>query len=111
MKIKLLILFILSFFMFLPSFSEESVILPSEKGRVMSVQYVDTDDAVVQTKQVAEIKILTGEFKGQTVELENVLTGNPYYDIKLKKGIKVLLHAEENEAGGVEYSVEDICRA
>ena len=111
MKIKLLILFILSFFMFLPSFSEESVILPSEKGRVLSVQYVDTDDAVVQTKQVAEIKILTGEFKGQTVELENVLTGNPYYDIKLKKGIKVLLHAEENEAGGVEYSVEDICRA
>ena len=65
---------------------------------------------VVQTKQAVKVRLASGEFKGETVDLENILTGNPYYDIKLKKGVRVLLHAEDN-GKGVEYSIEDVKRA
>lgn len=108
---KKIFLILISFlFTFVPAFSDEGQILPSETGIVQSVEYIDTDNNIVQTKQKVEIKLLSGEFKGQTVELENALTGNPYYDIKLKKGSKVILHTEDN-GDGVEYSIEDVKRS
>jgi uncharacterized membrane protein len=110
MNLKNLIILILSVFLTIPVLAEEAKILPSETGRVISVQYIDTNDEFAQTKQEVEVKLLSGEFKGETVTLENILTGNPYYDIKLKSGTKVLLHAEDN-GEGVEYSIEDIKRS
>ena len=75
------------------------------------MQYIDlNDDTVSQTKQAIQVRLLTGEFKGETIELDNMLTGNPYYDIKLKKNTKVILHAEDN-GEGVEFSIEDIKRS
>lgn len=106
MKYLLLILSML----FLPVLADEAKILPSQTGIVEKVQYVDlNDDTVSQTKQTIQVRLLTGEFKGETVELDNMLTGNPYYDIKLKKNTKVILHAEDN-GEGVEFSIEDIKR-
>lgn len=110
MNIKNIIIFVFSLFITLPIFADETKILPSETGVVQSVQYVDTKDGYLQTKQDVEVKILSGEFKGETIQLDNALTGNPNYDIKLKKGTKVLLHAEENN-GEVTYSIEDIKRS
>ena len=107
---KRILLLILSFFILLPVFAEEPVILPSETGIVQNVTYIDTDDGITQTKQKAEIKILTGEFRGENIVLENALSGNPYYDIRLKKGTKVILHAEDN-GNGIEFSISDIKRA
>lgn len=107
MKYLLLILSML----FLPVMADEAKILPSQIGIVEKVQYVDlNDDTVSQTKQTIQVRLLTGEFKGETVELDNMLTGNPYYDIKLKKNTKVILHAEDN-GEGVEFSIEDIKRS
>lgn len=107
MKYFLLILSML----FLPALADETKILPSETGIVESVQYVDlNDNNVSQTKQTIKVKLLSGEFKGETVELDNMLTGNPYYDIKLKKNTRVILHAEDN-GEGVEFSIEDIKRS
>ena len=113
MKKFLLIVFAIFTMIFMPAFAdnEEGKILPSETGVVESVEYVDLeDDAVSQTKQRILVKLLSGEFKGETVELDNMLTGNPYYDIKLKKNTTVILHAEDN-GSGIEYSIEDIKRA
>ena len=107
MKYLLLILSML----FLQVMADEAKILPSQTGIVENVQYVDlNDDTVSQTKQTIQVRLLTGEFKGETVELDNMLTGNPYYDIKLKKNTKVILHAEDN-GEGVEFSIEDIKRS
>ncbi len=107
MKYLLLILSML----FLPVMADEAKILPSQTGIVEKVQYVDlNNDTVSQTKQTIQVRLLTGEFKGETVELDNMLTGNPYYDIKLKKNTKVILHAEDN-GEGVEFSIEDIKRS
>ncbi len=107
MKYLLLILSML----FLPVMADEAKILPSQTGIVENVQYVDlNDDTVSQTKQTIQVRLLTGEFKGETVELDNMLTGNPDYAIKLKKNTKVILHAEDN-GEGVEFSIEDIKRS
>ena len=107
MKYLLIILSLL----FLPVMAEDTKILPSQTGIVEKVQYIDlNDDTVSQTKQAIQVRLLTGEFKGETIELDNMLTGNPYYDIKLKKNTKVILHAEDN-GEGVEFSIEDIKRS
>ena len=110
MNLKYFIILLFTFVFTLPVFADNVRFFPSETGKVISVNYVDTDETIAQTKQIATIKILSGEFKGETVNIDNVLTGNPYYDIKLKKGVKVLLHVEDN-GDGVEFSIEDIKRA
>lgn len=108
---KKLVIFLIMLLSIIPCFADEGKILPSELGLVQKVEYVDlTDTNVTQTKQAIEVKLLTGQFKGEIVELDNMLTGNPYYDIKLQKNTKVILHAEDN-GDGVEYSVEDIKRS
>ena len=97
MKIaRLLIIFLFSLFITFPAYSEETKILPSETGVVQEVTYIDENNDYAQSKQAVKIKVLSGEYKGETIELENILTGNPYYDINLKKGAKVILHAEDN---------------
>ena len=109
---KRFLLIILAFFI-MPCFAddENTKILPSQTGIVEKVQYVDLDEGnISQTKQVVDVRIISGEFKDEVVELDNMLTGNPYYDIKLKKNTKVILHAEDN-GNGVEFSVEDIKRS
>ncbi len=49
------------------------------------ITYIDIDEEAAQTKQEVEIKLKDGNL----VLIDNILTGNPYYDIKLKKGIKL----------------------
>ena len=85
-------------------------LLPSQLGLVQKVEYVDTDNEVAQVKQVVDIKVLSGNLKGSLIQVDNMLTGNPYYDIKLKKGMKVILHAEEGEDIPV-FSIEDVYRS
>ena len=106
-KLLVLFLFILSL---IPVFADETVILPSQRGIVKSLEYVDLDNQMTQAKQILQVKLTTGEFKGEIIELENMLTGNPYYDINLKENSRVILHAEDN-GNGIEYSVEDVERA
>ena len=108
---KKIVLLLLMLIFTLPVFADEPEILPSALGKVTRVEYVDmNDENISQTKQQVEVKILKGEFKGESVILDNVLTGNPYYDIKLKKNTKVILHAEDN-GSGAEFSIEDIKRS
>ena len=108
--IAFLVLFLLTG---LSVFAEnETNVLPSQLGVVQSVEYVDLTDnpEISQVKQSAKIKLIKGELKGNLVKVDNVLTGNPYYDIKLKKGCKVILHVED-DGDGLIFSVEDIHRS
>ena len=90
--------------------AEENKILPSQLGIIKSVEYVDVDNNMTEVKQVAEVELIKGEFKGKRVFIDNVLSGNPYYDIKLKKGTKVLLHVEAID-DELEFSIQDIQRS
>ena len=107
-KVFVLVIFLL--LSFASVFANEAKLLPSQIGIVQKVEYADIENDVAQVKQVAEIKLLKGEFKDKKILVDNILTGNPFYDIKLKQGLKVILHVEENE-DGLFFSVEDIKRS
>lgn len=89
--------------------------LPSQIGQILSVESFkeiapSPEGGLKQTRQSVELKILTGNHKGEKVIIDNVLTGNPAYDINLKPNEKVILHVEETN-GNVNYFVEDKYRA
>lgn len=108
---KFLSILILFFLLTITSvFAENSEVLPSQIGIIRSVKYVDSNNTTTETTQLAEVEIITGNFKSERILIENILTGNPYYDIKLKKGLRVLLHVEsiDNE---LIFSIEDIQRS
>ena len=107
---KKFIVLIFIFFISISVQADETKILPSQTALVKNIDYVDVQDGAIQTKQQAELKLLSGDSKGEEIILDNILTGNPYYDINLKKGMKVILHAEDN-GEGIEYSIEDIQRS
>ncbi len=89
----------------------ETEILKSRLGIVKNIEYVDlTNSTFEQVKQNVTVKILDGEFKDSLVNIDNMITGNPYYDIKLHKGTKVILHVE-NIGGDYIFSIQDIKRS
>ena len=90
----------------------EDSVLPSETGVVQSIENIYSDDNAGQqgTQQIAKVKILSGEYKGEEREIVNILTENPAYDIQLKKGDKVVLHLEEDPTGGMNFFIADLKR-
>ena len=93
-------IFLSLLFSFLPV-NAENTILQSQTGVVKNIQY---EDASIQdehaTKQLVTVEIISGEYKGSERIIDNMLTGNPAYDIPLKKGDKVVLHLESSSEIG-----------
>ena len=91
---------ILLLFLGIPTLADQNkAVLPSETGIVESIKYEDAENlnqGESTTKQLVTVKVLTGNFKGTKRLIENMLTGNPAYDINLTKGNKVVLHVEPN---------------
>ena len=61
------------------------------------------------------MEILSGEFKGEVRTVENIISGNPYYDINLKRGSKVVVHVEPKSefvisSEDVEFFITDVER-
>lgn len=101
--------------MVLPVFADEQKeTLPSETAIVTDISYEDIQNQET-VKQTVTIKMLTGMFKGSERIIDNMLTGNPAYDINLSKGDKVIIHVEplsetvasEND---VDFFIADIKR-
>jgi len=104
----LIIMFLLSI---CNSFATEQSTLPTQIGIIKDVKYIDLEnDSIVQTKQIAEIKLLKKPLKNQIISVENILTGNPNYDINIKKGMKVILHVEEDEENNLLFSIDSVYR-
>lgn len=99
------------------TFAEDlKLVLPSETGVVENINYVDIPNLEEQTKQEVTVKILTGQFKGTTRIIDNMLTGNPAYDIPLSQGNKVIIHTEPTSeniitADDVDFFIADIKRS
>ena len=112
MKRFLIILFIL---LGLPVFAEN--VMHAQRGVVTQIQYVDVNNqsSANQFKQQVEVKILSGKFKGQKILVDNMITGNPAYDILLSKRDKVILHLEPKSdfvdgVDDVDFFISDIER-
>lgn len=94
---KLLLILFLIIGICLPAHADDITILKSETGIVENVKYEDAESinqGEQTTKQEVTVRILTGNFKGSERIIDNMLTGNPAYDIPLSKGDKVILHME-----------------
>ena len=115
--LKKFFIFVFIFLLGLPVFAsiedfKKDKILKSEIGKVEKITYEDIEQNFSEktpVQQIVTVKLLTGEFKGRTTVIDNILTGNPYYDIFLKKGDKVILHAEL-DGDIVDYFISDIYR-
>ncbi len=114
---KLILLFIMFVFSLMPAFAEKcEKFLPSATGVVREIASQTVEENGVEAiKQVVELEILTGQFKGEKRIVENVISGNPYYDINLKKGAKVVVHVEPQDefvvsAEDVDFFITDIRR-
>lgn len=107
---KFIFLILLALFMFLPAHAEFAEAFSTQVGRVQNITYENVDADVAQANQKVDIKLLEGDLKGLEITLDNLLTGNPYYDIKLKKGMKVILHVEDTVDGKI-FSIQDIKRS
>lgn len=115
---KLLIVLFLAFEVFMPAMAENKQVLKSETGVVKNIEYEDTssiNQGEQSVKQIVTIKILSGEFKGTERKIDNMLTGNPAYDIPLLNGNKVILHAEALNsiiatADDVDFFIADVKR-
>lgn len=106
-KFLFIILIFFTSLCFVYAEENEPVILPSQRGIVQKVDYVDIDEGeVAQTKQSVEVRLKDGNL----ILVDNILTGNPYYDIKLRKGNKVILHVED-EGDGLIFTIEDVQRS
>lgn len=59
-----------------------------------------------QIVQLVKVKILSGKNKGKIVTIENQLTSNPAYDIKVKPNDKIVIDAETRDKNIV-YNIAD----
>lgn len=115
---KFFLFVMLLFGLISPCLALETPDLPSEVGKVEKVTYEDVADGLQNennVKQKVQIKVLTGQFKGTVQTLDNMLTGNPAYDISLNKGDKVVLHldaknTEVNSVDDVDFFIADVKR-
>lgn len=115
---KFFLFVMLLFGLISPCLALETPDLPSEVGKVEKVTYEDVADGLQNennVKQKIQVKVLTGQFKGTVQTLDNMLTGNPAYDISLNKGDKVVLHldaknTEVNSVDDVDFFIADVKR-
>ena len=121
MKKIILFLIMFCFCIIQPVFAkseENSVVkfLPSATGVVREIESQTVEENGVEAiNQAVELEILTGQFKGERRVVENVVSGNPYYDINLKKGDRVVVHLEPQDdfvvsADDVDFFITDIRR-
>lgn len=67
---------------------------PLYRARVLEVEDVPAGSfAGDYPTQYAELEILEGPYRGVVATSENVITGNPYYDMILEAGQRILVHA------------------
>ena len=102
---KLLKILIISFCFFVSLNTANAEVdinaIPEEyQLNLYSAKIIEIKDTLVSgdiRTQIAEIKILNKDLKGQIFEVRNDLTGNEIYDVILKENRKISVHIEEKD--------------
>jgi len=82
------------------------------RGKVIAIVSETEEDfyGIIMQKQVVRVRVTSGRFQGQVLEIENILGANPAYDIDLAEGNDVLLYAVVEGDQIVEAHVESLSR-
>lgn len=92
-------------------YSEDQYVVYDEKAIVLDVsEQKNVDDENIDTIQNVKLKILTGKYKNQYFDIRNIQSGNPVFDLSVKKGDKVMVMIEELDEGNVEVNISDYVR-
>lgn len=73
----------------------------NESGIIKKVEYdytEKTENPETISKQIVTVKITSGKFKGKEIITDNMLTGNPAYEVFLKENDRVVLVVESDNA-------------
>lgn len=114
------VIFILFFVLLVPQpvrADEEDIV--TVRGKIVKIVSEDMeelggvfgDSGLKIKKQILEIKILRGEYKGETVYAQNIIDERMAYNIFVDEGDEVLLHIEKDDMQGIANAyVADIYR-
>lgn len=85
------------------------------KGVVLEILNESPDESLEmfshnQIIQTVKIKIINGSYKDKEYIIENMLSDNPAFDIRVKAGDEVLLNIEENDTGEAEVNIANYYR-
>lgn len=108
-----IIAIVLQFVCVLPAFANSQVnTMVNAKGKVIEVINEQSgkelgygEDSLVRGVQKVKILILTGEYKGKEVILENFLQGNPVSDVQAKIGQKLLMVIDGSDPENVQFFI------
>jgi uncharacterized membrane protein len=95
-----------------PIMEEDDFIIHSEKGKVLNVieREAELDEQFI-TEQTVMLEITSGKYRGQVVEVLNILSGNYIYEIPVETGDKVMVHIEEYpDTGEIQVYISDFAR-
>lgn len=84
---------------------------PPIRGVVLEVSPLDlpADQDNSWESQLVKVKLISGPAKNTVISLTNTLTGHPLYDLRVKKGDRVLLQPDFS-APAAEYYLADFAR-
>lgn len=77
------------------------------RGKVLEIIKEDTetfqmhDDQAAVTTQTLSVEITSGDYKGETLEVENIIDERMAYNIDVSKGDNVLLFLEKDVSGNI----------
>ena len=116
---KIILLVFCIFYFIVPAFAQEdSPDAPSgtnvsySSGKVLQIisekvnKELEDSFHTEQITQTVKVLVLSGKYKGKIVKIDNQLTSNPVYDIKIKAGNRVILSVEETPKG-VDFYIAD----
>lgn len=117
-KANLFLIPFLIFMLFLScsskSFSQEQneTTIYGKVVKIVSEKENNSLQEAIGGKQIIQsviVQITSGEMEGRKVQIENQLTSNPIYDIKVKKGDSVILTVEKSK-NSYDFYISDIER-
>ncbi len=82
----------------------------TEKGTVLEASEIEERSEDYFSSQLVTIRVDSGKYKGETIEIENVLSDYAHYDIIVEEGQKVSLMIEEYPDGEYNVYISDYYR-
>lgn len=79
-------------------FAQDEPVVTFERGKVLEVETYHMEGEYDYDYQLASVYVESGRYKGETVEIENVLSENVAYNIEVETGDRVILMVEVYEA-------------
>lgn len=91
----------------------EEFVSYSERGTVLDATKSILDPEIDPENPIQHVKVRidSGKYKGEVLEIYNVLSDNEIYNIFVEKGQKVVLMVEEYSEGDIEVYVADYYRS